>query len=454
MRDIIQSVERFSREERLFRRVKRVLVAVSGGADSIAALLILRDIGQRHGFEIVAAHFDHQLRPTSRDDLEFVRALCKDLDVPCFTGEGDVREAQGIRRMGLEEAARRMRYQFLAFVAGKQEAGAIATGHTADDQAETVLQRVLRGSGVRGIRGMLPRTTVPGSEAHTLIRPLLPLTRSQTVAVCEEAGITPRVDETNVDPSQLRNRIRHEVLPYLRELNPSLDRSLVGLAESAREVFEHVEHEAMRAQPHTRNELGSLFETAMLANLPSEALTLVIEREALFSRLDTQINRTRLHNLADVLEKGTGAVSFGEVIVESSSGQTRVGPSIDAPEPFEARVVNVPGVTVAGPWRVEVSTDPLEPPEGGSIATVPLSSLKGVMRIRPAERGDRVRVLKGSPRLSDVLTNAKVPRWERDKIAVVADSGGVVALTTSAVGLPTVPDDDALWIRFSSQPQA
>lgn len=449
MHDPVTTVERFAREERLFRRLKRVLVAVSGGPDSVAALLILRDLRERFGFEVLVASFDHQLRETSREDLEFVRQLCNDLDVQCFTGEGNVQEARGLRRMGLEEAARRMRYQFLAFVAGKQEAGAVVTGHTAGDQVETVLQRILRGTGVRGIRGMLPRTTVPGSEAHTLLRPLLPLTREDTLAVCEQAGITPRIDESNDDRAHLRNRLRHEVLPYLREVNPSVDHALLGLASSAREVFEDVEHAAMTAQPHTRADIGALFEASKLAALPTEALTMVIEREALFSRLEPEVNRTRLRNLGDVLAKGTGQVAFGDTVVEASCGQVRIGPRLQDEPPFEPRVLNVPGITVAGPWRVEVSTEELEASPGAAVATVSAPGLQGAMRVRPAQRGDRVRVLKGNPRLSDVFTNAKIPRWVREGVPVVADSGGIVALGAPGIRLPAVPEDDALWVRFT-----
>ena len=452
MKEAARIVERFAREERLFRRVKRLLVAVSGGSDSVAALLVLRELRERFGFELAVAHFDHKLRPDSHDDLEFVRQLCADLDVPCFTGEGDVREAQAQRRMGMEEAARRMRYQFLAFIAGKQEAGAIATGHTADDQAETVLQRVLRGSGVRGIRGMLPRSPVPGSEAHTLIRPLLPLTRADTVGICQAAGVTPRVDASNVDQSHLRNRLRHETLPYLRELNPSVDRALIGLAESARELFEDVENRAMQVQPRTRNPFGSIFDVAKLAALPQEGLTLVVEREALFSRIEAEINRTRLKNLADVLDKGSGMVAFGDTVVEVSSGQARIGPLLQEPEPFEPKVLNIPGVTRAGPWRIEVSTDRLEPQAGETVAAIPMSSLKGAARVRPPQAGDQLRARKGRPRLSDVFTNAKVPRWERQRSVVVADSAGVITVSHPDIRLPRVPEDDALWIRFAFEP--
>src|SRR5690606_2269704 len=142
---------------------------------------------------------------------------------------------------GIEETARRMRYQFLAFVAGKERCEAIATGHTADDQVETVLHHIVRGTGIRGLRGMLPKAPVPEAPAQQLVRPLLTLRPQETETICRIAGLTPVVDTSNDDPAFLRNRIRGQVLPALAEVNPAIDRALLGLAASAREAFEPIE---------------------------------------------------------------------------------------------------------------------------------------------------------------------------------------------------------------------
>jgi tRNA(Ile)-lysidine synthase len=448
MPDPRTTVEQFAREHRLFRRVDKLVVAVSGGPDSVAALLLLRDLRETFGYELVAAHFDHMLRPESGRELEFVRELCGSLDIRCLTGEGNVREAAERSGGGIEETAREMRYQFLAFLAGKELAPAIATGHTADDQAETILMHVIRGTGVRGLRGMLPRSPVPGSEAHQLVRPLLALTRADTLEVCRAAGVTPVLDPSNEDPAFLRNRIRHELMPALRSLNPSVDDALLGLADSARELFDEVERRSMTVQPATRDAIGSVFETAAVAALPTEGIALIIEREALFSRLAFEVNRTRLANLRDVLTSGSGEVTFGETIVEASSGRLRIGPQLSYDE-IEPRMLNIPGITVAGPWRIEVATDGLDAGPGQAVAVVSLSALKGALRVRSPQPGDRVTPMEGAPKLSDVFINAKVPRWERQGVAVIADSEGVLGASAPLPGLPYVPDDDAIWVRFS-----
>ena len=437
----------------MFRRVARVLVAVSGGADSVATLLVLLQLRERFGFEVVAAHFDHQLRPGSSGQLEQVRDLCRQLGVSCSTGEGDVRTAARQQRAGIEETARRMRYQFLGFIAEKERADCIATGHTADDQAETVLMRILRGTGVRGVRGMLPVSDVPGSSAQRLVRPALCLTRQETELICGEAGIEPLIDPSNQDVAMTRNRLRNETMAALRAVNPAVREALERLASNAREVFDIVEREAMQVQPLERTPIGTIFALAPVEALRNEARTLVIEREAAFFHLEPEVNRTRVRNLAAVLGRGSGQVMFGEVMVEASSGKVRVGPALSPSEPFGPRVLEVPGVTVAGPWRVLVATDrPREAP-GGLTAAVSSGSLRGALRMRALDRGDRMRY-HGLVRLaSEVLSNAKVPAWSRMGVVALADAETVVALFTSDGVIADEPTDgDLLYVQVTANP--
>lgn len=418
----------------------------------MACLLLLRELAKTAGFDVIAAHFDHQLRPGSGADLAFVRACCAELGVPCFTGEGDVARAAAERHTSLEETARIMRYQFLAFVAGKERAECIATGHTADDQAETVLQRILRGTGVRGLRGMLSASPVPGASAQHLVRPLLVLTRSETAAVCTSAGIVPRVDESNADLAYGRNRVRLETLPFLRGLNPSLDRALLGVAESAREVFDGIEKQAMAIQPLERPALGSIFVLENLRALPNEAVALVIEREAGVHNLKIEVNRTRVRNLRAVLDSGTGTAVFGQAQVDVSCGRVRIGPELVPPPPFEAKVLNVPGVTVVSGWRVTVATDPLPAQPGVLSAVVAGGAMVGALRLRPLAAGDRLRWHGGQRKVADVLAGAKVPRWERQQICAVADAHLVVALLGAPDALQPQPDPHSLFVRAERLP--
>ncbi|MCC6388826.1 MAG: tRNA lysidine(34) synthetase TilS [Dehalococcoidia bacterium] len=452
MTPLAARVSRFADQERMFRRTKRVLAAVSGGPDSVALLLVLLEIRERFGLTVQACHFDHQLRPGSRDDLEFVRELCTTLDVPCFSGEGDVRGVARQQRRSIEDAARMMRYQFLAFVAGEKQADCVATGHTAGDQAETVLMRILRGTGVRGIRGMLPVSDLPGS-AMRLVRPLLVASREETLAMCGAAGIAPRMDPTNAEHSATRNRVRGAILPALRSENPSVDAALRGLAASAREIFADVERAANGASPAERGAMGAVYATSTLRALPAEALTLVIEREAAFSKLDPDVNRTRIENALRVLATGHGEVAFGQALLEASCGWTRIGPVVER-EPFEAKVLNVPGATLAGPWRVEVSTSELEARPGASLAAIDANRVRGVLRVRPLAAGDRIAYHGIERKVADVFAQAKVPRWERAGALAITDGSGVqaVVLPRRTFEAAHSPEPDPYFIRVSATP--
>ena len=207
------------------------VVAVSGGADSVALLRAFHQLGGR---PLVVAHFDHGLRGAESDaDAAFAADLAGRLGLPYRLGRGNLDPAAH----GLEAAARRQRYDWLAGVAAETGAGWVATGHTADDQAETVLHRLIRGTGLHGLRGMeaCGRRVVAG-VSFLLIRPLLPVTRAEVVAYLASLNQPYRDDSTNADPRFTRNRIRHELLPLLRSFNPDAAGALCRLAEQAAEA--------------------------------------------------------------------------------------------------------------------------------------------------------------------------------------------------------------------------
>ncbi len=420
----LRKVSRLIESERLLHGVTRVLVGVSGGPDSVALLMVLCRLRETAAVEIVAAHFDHRLRPDSAGDRDWVRGLCESLRVDCLTAEGDVAALAGEKRTGIEAAARTMRYRFLAFAAGQRAADCVATGHTANDQAETVLMHILRGSGIRGLRGMLPSGYVPGAPAIRLIRPCLTLSAEETAAVCSAAGVEPRRDVSNDDTSFLRNRLHRETLPALRAINPSVDESLRRLAGNAREAFRPVQRAADRLRPLSRGSAGSLFSLGDFRSLPTEARSLVVERELAAIKLEPNVNRTVLHNLDQILGSGSGRVRFGEGEVEVSTGLVRVGAAV-IPERSEQVVLNIPGTTVMAAWRIVVAS---EASSGGDAVNgiVP----EGVLRARPPAPGDRVLQNGRWRRLRRVVSEQRVPAWERRNALAVADGRGVIAVAS------------------------
>lgn len=220
-RQLPQRVTEYCRTRGLLRPGDRVLAAVSGGADSVALLHLLADLRRVLAVDLAAGHVDHGLRATAAEDADFVGDLARSLGLPFLLRR--IRcEARG---QSPEQAAREKRYEALHDMAREAGATRIATGHTATDQAETVILRLLRGSGPLGLAGILPATR------QGVVRPLLCATREEVRDFLRSRGLDWREDPSNSDRRFLRNRVRGEVLPLLRDLNPRIDFALAALAE-------------------------------------------------------------------------------------------------------------------------------------------------------------------------------------------------------------------------------
>ena len=208
------------------------LAAVSGGGDSVALLLLLRDAGHAP----TVAHFDHRLRPASAADAAFVRDFAATVNLPFALGSADVARAAAESKANVEATARRLRYRWLVAEAEARKCTWVATGHTADDQVETVLLALTRGTGLAGLRGIAPSR--PLSPSVTLVRPVLALTRPELEAVLVARGQSWRTDATNADRSLSRARVRHEVVPILLGLNPRLPDAVARLTAQIGEVLD------------------------------------------------------------------------------------------------------------------------------------------------------------------------------------------------------------------------
>ncbi len=244
---------------------ERILAAVSGGADSVALLRALEIVSSEVGCSVAAVHVDHRLRgQESDDDAAWVASLCESRGIEFRLERSDVRAIAASRGTGLEEAARSERMAVLNKVAREVGARFVAVGHTADDQAETVLHHVLRGTGLSGLRGIPSERRL--DDGVTLIRPLLNLRRDDIVAWLAEIGQDFRIDSTNRDFAFTRNRLRHELIPHLCEAyNPQVVESLLRLARQAAEAEEALRRIAM--------------ETLDRAMLPEDSPAIVSFRE-------------------------------------------------------------------------------------------------------------------------------------------------------------------------------
>jgi tRNA(Ile)-lysidine synthase len=235
-----QQVLKFIREKRLLSPGDRLGVAVSGGADSVALLRLLSDLRSELGIVLKVLHFNHKIRDAHSDaDQAFVSELAEQLGLEFHVGVGDVPAYSGERKLSLETAAREMRHAWFAQLLAENKVDKIATAHTLDDQAETVLMRLIRGTGIRGLAGI---STL--HQDKKLIRPLLAIRRSEIEAYLNAHNQPWRNDATNLDVAHTRNRVRHQLLPLLaRDFNPSIQQRLSDIAEIAHAESDYWEKE-------------------------------------------------------------------------------------------------------------------------------------------------------------------------------------------------------------------
>jgi tRNA(Ile)-lysidine synthase len=314
---MIDRVRQYVRRHRLLTPGDRVSVAVSGGADSVALLRALLELRRELGIVLSVAHFHHGIRGAEADaDQQFVKDLASRFQLDFYLGTGDAPAHARARKTGLEAGARELRHGWFLRLVSEGKADKIATAHTLDDQAETVLMRILRGAGALGLAGIFPE-----QEEKHLVRPLLEVSRSDVEAYLKSIGQTWREDSTNLDLEHTRNRIRHELLPRLEEnYNPALRQTLADLAEVARGEGEYWEHEVQSLLPRLvrvgkptrsgRSAAGEASETLSLDLAAFRTLPLAAQRQV-FARLGKQLGASlefkHIQQLTAMASEGTGS---------------------------------------------------------------------------------------------------------------------------------------------------
>ena len=281
------------RRQRLIQPGDRVGVAVSGGADSVALLRLLLALRNELGIVLSVVHLNHQLRGSESDgDEQFVRELADEHKLELFAESADVKTHVQEKRLSLEAAGRELRYAFFERLFNKNAVNRIATAHTRDDQAETVLLRMMRGAGTRGLAGIYPERKV-GANDTTIVRPLLGISRKELEEYLHEIQQSWREDSSNQDERHARNRVRKNLLPWLEEnLNPSVRDTLAETAEIARaeEEYWQTQISVRLADPHQLN-------IAELQRLP-----LALQRRLIRAVAESSNIRLDFHHVEEVLE--------------------------------------------------------------------------------------------------------------------------------------------------------
>lgn len=440
-------VEELIASERLVEPDDLVLAAVSGGQDSMAMAAILHTLSTRLGFRLAFAHFDHMLREDSAEDAALVEGFARRLSLPCYRGREDVGALARESHDTIEEAARKARYRFLEESARTAGADRIATGHTSDDQVETVLMRILHGTGIRGLAG------IPVKRGR-LIRPILRLSRDDTARYCSERDIAYRSDPTNRDIRFMRNRVRHTLIPLLKNsFHPGVEINLLNLCGNAQALLDSFRDTTgpvlARAFKHVSGSTWIL-DIRPIKSFPPYALFILFsDIFADHLRLDMDFTRTHYEMLA--------ALCGGE----GKSGKRLSLPGVEVKREFDSIIftladvheqrdeaegidlssisplrkgIKVPGTTTAPGVTVvaEIERDrPAGPMPFASDATTAYFSLDAVtppLTIRTPAPGDRIRPfgMSGTKKLSDIFIDKKIPGRRRARSLVISDANEIL----------------------------
>lgn len=444
----LDQIRTYIQSESLFQPGQAVVAGVSGGPDSLCLMHALRQLD----YQVVAAHFDHGIRPGGAGEADRVRVQAEDAGCEFASGIGDVPAEAATSGEPLEAAARLARYRFLLRVATDRKVTHIATGHTRDDQVETVLMNLLRGTGLAGLGGMRPLGPVGAwDEGHApdaaiqLARPLLCLGRGDTLAYCRDYDLNPIMDPSNDDPAYLRNRVRLELIPALETYNPSARRAVWRLAEVAQAAGEWLEAQARSAYGEAVREAGQ--DSLALNGATFVALPVALQREVL--RLVLERRGTPLRESGyDAVERIRQAVTsgrparlamWGDGLLERAGDEWLIcgrGAVPALPQfPLLASqtrksLSRAERVRLDAGWELHVDRRPIgqsapvtdgEAMPADMTASFDTRGLASNLALRPPRPGDRLTPsgMDGSVKLSDLFINRKIPRLARGRWPVV-----------------------------------
>ena len=387
-----------------------VICAVSGGADSMALLWGLYLLRERLGITLKAAHFNHGLRGQESDrDAAFVEDFCKGYQIPLYLEKGQV--TAGAK--GLEAAAREARYSFFEKLDGK-----IATAHTADDNGETILMHLVRGTGLKGLGGITP---VRGN----VIRPMLEISRKDVLEFLEEYSISHVEDSSNAENDFLRNRIRHHVMPLLLQENPRLSQDLTAMAAGLRQDEQFLD----AAVPDTAD-VDRL--RALAPALQCRAISRFLVKCGV-----PEPSRANIGSVIELLyaDSPSARVNLpGGVIIERNYGMLRVAPQT---EEMPVIKLNCPGTVQFGNMLIHCRPGTMDKPNFDRFVVAP----SGQMVVRSRQSGDEMRLMGGTKSLKKLFADRKIPASERCLIPVIADDLGVLGAGGIGANLDRVTKD-------------
>lgn len=419
---MLNKMRKFLREYPMMQPGDRIICALSGGADSVAMAFAFYLLKDELEIQLEAAHFNHHLRGEESDrDEAFVRSFCDRYDIPLHVGSGEIKPG----KKGLEAAARDARYAFLRNLPGK-----IATAHTADDNAETVLLHLIRGTGLKGLGGITP---IHGN----VIRPLLTVTRQDVEDFLEEWCLSHIEDSSNGTDAFLRNRIRRHVMPLLKEENPKIGENLSRMALRLRE-----DEDCLSAQAS----FDTLPSVESLKTMPSAIRSRVLADFLVKSGVK-EPEESHIAQAEALLysEKPSAKASFPGGVTITRNYDTLE--AVTNQPALEEQILTCPGtLTLPG---LQITCEPAD--EIVNTADTVTVRPAGQIRIRSRVSGDTIRLSGGTKSLKKLFIDRKIPAARRNQIPVVRDDAGILGVYSIGAHLDRIPENlPAVTIRFTN----
>ncbi len=450
--DMLETVARFFDTQAPLPQGGLVLAAVSGGADSMGLLWALHRLAQRNRLRLGALHFNHQIRGAdAQADAAFVEAFCWAHQIPLTIETGDVPAFAKEAGLGLEEAARVLRYRFFQQAAERLGAVYVATAHTADDNVETVLLHLTRGAGLAGLGGIPP-------VRDNIVRPILTLSRAEVEAFLQTEGIPHVEDGSNQDLHYARNRIRHLVIPVLRDLNPALTQA-VGQTTGQLRADEAALRQAARdfLNGCHKTEMGIALPLPDLLRLPPALQARVLRTAAL--DFGVRLYAVHVRALLSLVagENPSAALDLpGGLIARRQYDQLLFAHTGPTPQTFSPQPLPLAGMVSLPPCGFTIRTSLCAPGSKiyNSLNTFYIrnDSIVGALTVRPRQPGDTIQLPKRPTKtLKKLFIDAKIPREQRECIPVIADACGVIAVAgfgPNAGRLTATPGPNVLKIQI------
>lgn len=456
---MIRQVEKFMKTWNMVPEGSRVLAGVSGGADSVCLCLILKELSTKMNFSLEVIHVEHGIRgEESRKDAAFVEHLCKNLGIVCHIRNVDVLHYADMHHLGEEEAARILRYQVFADVAGKDRNVRIALAHHMEDNAETMLFQLIRGSGLDGLCGMRPQRT--GTNGEIYIRPFLQCSREQIEQFLSARGQAYCTDSTNADESYSRNRMRKRVLPELIQMNPQAVQHMQTAMEQLQQVRDYLEEETVSLEKTLLSgEKGNVkLCVGGLTELP-QAIRMRLIRKAVWKAAGAckDITAAHLQAVADLLEKQTGKyveLPYGLTAARVYDVIEIMGKRKETEKIcVEVDTVQLPENLQVGTWKFSFQKFPYD----GNTDKIPrkmytkwfdYDKIKDSLAIRNRRKGDYfvLDAMGHHKKLEDYFVNEKIPAWRRDEQLLLAGEDEIFWIVGGRMAYGTGISDTTRWV--------